>query len=208
MQLDWDERIAGVPMIHVRDFLKLTTQSINRDYLVELRGSQYEVGPLLDELLERGWIEEDERNTVRNTLAGNAVTQAKKLKRISRSEAERLLKEVLRAVDEINSDEVYAYDVTHLAVFGSYLTETDTLGDLDIAYELQPRWTPETAEEVSQRSITAFPPPKSADWMRRLGWPEEVVLKRIAVNKRVSLEKLSSVVSLGFPYRLLREPQV
>ncbi|MCJ7421550.1 hypothetical protein [Sphingomicrobium astaxanthinifaciens] len=203
MELDWDEIVAGVPTIQVRDFLKLTTQSVSRDYLIELRSSQYEVGSLLDELLARGWIEEDGRGVVRNTLAGNAVAQAKKLERISRNEAELLLQEVLEAVDEINGDDVYAYDVTHLAVFGSYLTETDTLSDLDIAYELRPRWTPKTAEEVSERSIRAFSPPKSADWMRRLGWPEEVVLEK-GQQARFAREAQQR----AFPWFSLREPQV
>jgi hypothetical protein len=92
-------------------------------------------------------------------------------------------------------------------VFGSYLSDADELGDLDIAYELRQRSTDATWDEVRARCFEAFPPPSSADFVRRLGWPEELVLKRLTVSSRVSLERLKDVQNLGFPYRMLLDEQ-
>lgn len=208
MRLNWVETVAGVPMLTVRDCLKNTRRPVGRDYFAGFLGDAYDAQAFMSELVERGWLEVTEFEAVQNTVVGNAVAQAKKLKPMSRARAEELLNKVLGAVDEINASGHHSYRVVRLAVFGSYLSESSDLGDLDIAYELEAVWTTETADEVWQRTLQAFPPPHSADWVRRLGWPEEVVLSKIAVSKRVSLEAFSTIETYGWPHRILRDTSV
>lgn len=202
--MNWEETVAGLPMLIVRDCLKKTRGAVSREYIADILTDQFNTNGLIKELLARGWIEQVDDNLFANTVEGNAVAQAKKLKPISRKNADELLRGVVDAVDEINSSSLYAYKISKLAVFGSYLSDCEDLGDLDLAYELEALWTPENVEEVRQKTLLNFPPPKSADWMRRLYWPEEVVLKKIAISDRLSLELLSTVEQYGWPYRILR----
>ncbi len=190
-------------MLAVRDCLKKTTMPVSQAYVAELIGEAFDADAFIAELVERGWWEITGKDTVENTLTGNAVARAKKLKPMPRVEAEELLKRVLEAVDEINTSSLHSYRVTRLAVFGSYLSDSSDLGDLDIAYELEGVWTTETWDEVRKRTLEAFPPPQSANKMRRLCWPEEVLLKKVALNKRVSLEAFSTLEMYGWPHKIL-----
>ena len=53
--------------------------------------------------------------------------------RINRAEADRLLAEFLLSVGEVNTHPDLLHWVTEVRVFGSYLTNSDDLGNIDIA---------------------------------------------------------------------------
>ena len=53
--------------------------------------------------------------------------------RINRAKAEKLLADFLRSVEEVNAHPDLLHWVTEVRVFGSYLTNSDDLGDIDIA---------------------------------------------------------------------------
>jgi predicted nucleotidyltransferase len=59
--------------------------------------------------------------------------------RINRAKAEKLLADFLRAVDEVNAHPDLLHWVTEVRVFGSYLTKSDDLGDIDIAIKKERR---------------------------------------------------------------------
>ncbi len=63
---------------------------------------------------------------------------------LSRKKAEELLNGVIERAKQINAspDSEYMHWVTKIAVFGSYLTDTEKLGDVDIAVEILGRWNP------------------------------------------------------------------
>src|SRR5258708_4948767 len=54
--------------------------------------------------------------------------------RITRQKAQHILGTLLKRVDEVNSDLLYSVAEVH--VFGSYLTSSDDLGDVDVAIRL------------------------------------------------------------------------
>ena len=58
---------------------------------------------------------------------------------VTRETADRLLDNLLTRAKEIDADPQYLYGISRLAVFGSYLTAKDKLGDIDIAVELGPK---------------------------------------------------------------------
>lgn len=68
----------------------------------------------------------------------------KKNIRLSRKKAEELLKGVIDRAKQINAspESEFIHRVTKIAVFGSYLTDKEKLGDLDIAVDIVCRWTP------------------------------------------------------------------
>jgi predicted nucleotidyltransferase len=64
---------------------------------------------------------------------------ARLVPRINRAEAEKLLAEFLRSVEEVNAHPDLLHWVTEVRVFGSYLTNSDDLGDIDIAIKKEKR---------------------------------------------------------------------
>ena len=59
--------------------------------------------------------------------------------RINRAKAEKLLADFLRSVEEVNAHPDLLHWVTEVRVFGSYLTNGDDLGDVEIAIKKERR---------------------------------------------------------------------
>ena len=208
MRLDWNERIAGFTMMEVRDAVRRLANDTQAPTVASVLGIAPDAAAaLVAELFNRGWIEDAGRGYVRTTVAGNAVAQAKKLKPISRAQADKLFEAVVTAASEVNDDERYAHSVTKLGVFGSYLGHAEELGDLDIACELAPRWQTGDASDynrVCARSNAAFPPTRRLGALELLLWPEQVVRAKLKVNSRVSLHALQEVTEgLKVPVRMV-----
>jgi predicted nucleotidyltransferase len=58
---------------------------------------------------------------------------------LQRTKAQEKLQALLARVKELNENAYYLYTVARLGVFGSYLTDKDLLGDLDVCLSLEPR---------------------------------------------------------------------
>ena len=103
---------------------------------------------LIKALLESNLIsgdvrESDGRMLYRVTDEGHAVGMKTLVPRMSRDKAETLLKEALERIAKVNADPELLLWVTEARVFGSYLTDTDDLGDLAIKLDRRPveNWT-------------------------------------------------------------------
>lgn len=73
-----------------------------------------------------------------NTIKGNALALASAAKPILRSTAERKINEFLERVKEVNRNDYYLYKIKKVVVFGSYLSDAEKLGDIDLAIEIVP----------------------------------------------------------------------
>lgn len=106
------------------------------------------------------------------------MTVKNKTKRMKRSTAERLLRELIGRVESIQDDDSLAYRVSDLVLFGSYLSDREDLGDLDVAVNIVRRFEgdEQLCIEEERREVTC---PKSADFVLRLFWPIEEVLRMI-----------------------------
>src|SRR3989442_8988969 len=95
-------------------------------------------------LLKLGFVERlpDTRREVlyTRTLAGSTFAQASAARPLQRATADRKLAEFLDRARQVNGDDHYLYRVKKVLVFGSYLTQADRIGDIDVAVELAPRW--------------------------------------------------------------------
>ena len=95
-------------------------------------------------LLEEGFIAvriEDLRYEL--TTKGRALAMAS-AKPIRRSTAERLVSDFLQRVEEVNNDANLLYWIDEVVVFGSFLTESEVLGDVDLGLLYTPRIEGET----------------------------------------------------------------
>jgi predicted nucleotidyltransferase len=89
-------------------------------------------------LLPQGYLRVDDRipGYFCLTSKGLALSSAT-LRAISRATAAKHLSELLRRVPEICGDPLHAYTVNAVMVFGSFLSEKQKLGDIDVAVHLE-----------------------------------------------------------------------
>ena len=64
---------------------------------------------------------------------------ARSVQRLNRAKADKLLTDFLRSVEEVNAHPGLLHWVTEVRVFGSYLTNSDDLGDIDIVIKKESR---------------------------------------------------------------------
>lgn len=114
---------------------------------------------------------------------------------LSRAEAAKLLQRVIDKAKLINSDpEQYACRVICLVVFGSYLTDKEVLGDLDIGVEIREL---HRSEESSRSDIRKFLMGGSTPRSRALA------ALRLQRPKQISIHLFDEVLRLDTPYQLV-----
>jgi hypothetical protein len=111
-----------------------------------------------------------------------AVVPPKKLRRMKRATAETMLAAVIERAKAINGNADLLCPVSELRVFGSYLTDSPSLGDLDIACRLvrRPNWT---AEAALARADLMIPP--MCGYIRRLTYYETEIKQILREPQRV-----------------------
>ena len=137
MRLDLTETFAGVPARRVRDALRRPNSRWVTPYwlarAVNYPGDQAE--DFVDALVSRGLVKRDEEeDVVKLTEQGIAFSQAS-LITVTRKTADRVLHEFLDRVRALNADQDAFYQVPEVVVFGSYLTNAERLGDVDLAIQ-------------------------------------------------------------------------
>ena len=120
----------------------------------------------------------DETVWYETTDKGQSLKLAGFTPRMNRAKAEALLNGVLERVEQINARDDLLHWVTEVRVFGSYLTDTDDLGDLDVAVKLQHRPFPDKEAIRAARSKLAGNR-QFRNILEALGFPEQFVLRLI-----------------------------
>jgi hypothetical protein len=96
---------------------------------------------LVEQLLKDGMIEVNARfSDCREQVAFQPAIRATHfVPRINRAKAEELLADFLQCVEEVNSHPDLLHWVTEVRVFGSYLNNSDNLGEIDLAIKTERR---------------------------------------------------------------------
>ena len=74
-----------------------------------------------------------------HTNPPSKVRAARSVQRLNRAKADKLLSDFLRSVEEVNTRPDLLHWVTEVRVFGSYLTNSDDLGEIDLAIKKEQR---------------------------------------------------------------------
>jgi predicted nucleotidyltransferase len=175
----WDDarnrnKIFGVPLPKVPDFASQTHS------LIEVL--------IARELICEDGCESDGRVVYRVTDEGHATGMKSLVPRMNRAAADALLQEVLERVAKINTDGSLLHHVTEVRVFGSYLTDSDDLGDLDLAIKLERKqvegsWV-KACQDLADKSG------KTLSFFQRLTFAETEVRRRIKNRvPRISLHE-------------------
>lgn len=136
-----EDRIAGAPAAAVIKLLKVLSQgeiSTRQALGISIKGLDVNVELLRRLVSEERLLQVDKKNTWTLTEKGFLYSKAQ-LTKIKRTTAAGIIKEIPSSADRINADDELAYRVERLAIFGSYLSDKDRIGDVDIAADLIPR---------------------------------------------------------------------
>jgi predicted nucleotidyltransferase len=145
MRIRPDDVIAGFPAKQIRKLLRQSTRSLSVDEATKVLGlNERSTLKLLNDLEKQGFIEKnafapDPNKNWKNTIKGGALSKALFSAPVSRRAAEQKLNEFMDRVEEVNEAGRFLYRVRKVVLFGSFLTESSTIGDLDIAIELVPK---------------------------------------------------------------------
>ena len=145
MQIRPDAVIAGFPAKQIRKLLRRSTLSLSVDEAAKVLGlAERRTLKLLNDLEKQGFIEKnafapDPTKNWKNTVKGGALSKALFSAPVSRRAAEQKLSEFMDRVREVNETSRFLYRVRKAVLFGSFLTGSSTVGDLDIAIELVPK---------------------------------------------------------------------
>lgn len=216
MRIDSKTQIAGHSSILVR---KLLRRSNGFEWSVGLaqevlRVTELEAERVLSELARLGFVQKTEVDGDgitwwQNTVQGNALMNATAASPIKRHTAERTLRDFLARVREVNSNAAYFYSVTYAVVFGSYLSDKETINDVDIAIELQHKeLDPERRKAADREKIRAaiHSGRRFGNILQELMWPRtEVWLKLKSRSRSLSLHELGDEAGVikGGPFQVV-----
>ncbi len=120
---------------------------------------------------------------------------------ISREKATQLLNQLVERAKTINSNNELVYFVESIKVFGSYLSDNDSLGDLDVGVKLTRRLESDEFTQQNQKRIElARANGRSfSNYLDEIAWPHtEVMLMLKARKKGLSLhnEEIDDVIRI------------
>jgi predicted nucleotidyltransferase len=148
MRIDLNDTISDIPVRRIRKMLKKSRVLSIESVREELEISEKQAADLLDELISRELIRPDsemaqhsETPYWRTTINGNAFAMAKAGKPIVRKSAEEIFTRFMERVREVCANPYYLYKVKTVVLFGSYLSDSSTMNDIDIAIEVVPKET-------------------------------------------------------------------
>ncbi len=216
MKIDAAERIAGVPLLEMRAFLRRYraaswTEALLREQLGltadgarALTGALVAAGYIAAADGRLPMVGDDLEGTAgrwQTTARGNALAAARTT-RVARAVAERHLRGLLARVEEVNRDARWLYRVRRVVLFGSYLDPAAaTLGDVDAAIELAWKGGDRSYHGVPMQAYLAQARAggrRFCTFLDQLAAPEEDVRKFLKGGSRIlSFHPLADLDALG-----------
>jgi len=191
IQINRGQSIAGMDAKALRDFLRKFYTGFDKDSMIrDLKLTARRAARVIHALLQEQYIEFDQTSTVRAMIIGQIFIKGTQLmrasaaKRITRGSARLALRAFMERVHEVNRDPRYLCKVTKVVVFGSYLTDSDRLGDVDLAVEMDYRvprdknlW--KVVQEYARDSGRQF-----STFLAEQAWPMREVKLALKARKR------------------------
>lgn len=146
---------------------------------------------LIEALVTDGLITEmDQRSDGCNyelTIKGMGLSMASAAKPIMRLTAERLVSEFLQRVEEVNNDSDLLLFVSEVVAFGSLLTASPTLSDIDLGVMYTEKFcrTHWTAQSRQRVAIAEANGRHFSGFFERLAWPQREIELRLRKGSKV-----------------------
>jgi len=151
MRIAADQKIGGYPALQIRQLMRETAgRSITLRYVREILSCTNSGAIRVLSQLRRGGYIEPMREYWEATTKGNALAMATAAAPLRRETAGRLIEDLVKRAHLLNADDNWAYRVTILVVFGSYVRGVERPNDVDVGCELRPRWSGERQRQLEQ----------------------------------------------------------
>lgn len=216
MRLAKGQQIAGRSAVEVRHLLRRgSAGNVGAEWtdafaasLLKISGE--EAAALHDELARLGFIEKARRGKRywQATATGSALCMASAAAPIKRARADEMVLGLIERVRDVNRNQTYLFWVTRLALFGSYLSDSPDVGDIDALFELTPRIADQ--EELSRRrneyaSKAAQAGRRFSNIVDYLCWPETEIKQILRARQRISLHEWREAEGLRKLGAVIRE---
>lgn len=203
MRIDADTVVAGVPALHLRElFCRWSPEAPEATIAARLGLLPEQAGKVLRALVAEGFITKKARGSSARelTIKGAALAQASAAPPLHRATVEAKLRELIARMVHVNASDDFLFGVEAAFVYGSYLRDTERLGDLDVSVTLF-RKEPDSSryQEAAQRLVRASGR-RFNRFLDRICWPQVHVLQH--------LKQRSRVFSLHQDEPLLDDPKV
>lgn len=208
MNLSPGQMIAGCPAMEIRSLMRRMRPyaGVTPKFVANvLKISDEQTEAVITQLVELGFMErvdlKDDRTWFTPTNLGISLSLASAAKRITRETAQATVAEFMRRVHLVNKRKKYFYSITAVLVYGSFLTENESLGDVDFAIELTPR-EPDQDKRFklirAKINIARSKGRRFANLTDEVSWPQTEVRLFLKNRKRsVSIHMLGELQDLG-----------
>jgi hypothetical protein len=202
MQINPKEILFGQPILKIREVVRRAMQEKLRDskqteITVKVAAIIQQPKPVAIQVIKQ-LIQEDYLiiNKVKygkeyyyeltDTEKGRRFGIATATPPISRQKANQLLLELIERAKAINTNSELVYYVERLKVFGSYLSDKDTMGDLDIGFKLSRRHKAGIFTKHNQQRIYMAKANgrRFINFTDELEWPRREVILLLKARKR------------------------
>lgn len=214
MRIDSDQKIAGLPATQIRHLTRrIGGRAVFASFVADvLEISEKEATSVLCQLRDEGYVESERHGKTECwglTVEGRALAMATAARPVKRSTAQRVLREFMARVHQVNRDDYHLYRVTKVVVFGSYLGSEPELGDLDLAIELQPKHFDRDQQLALERERTRTASENGRHFgnvIEQLFWPQQEVRQFLKARKRtISLHSTDDEILKSAPHEVLYE---
>jgi hypothetical protein len=158
-------------------------------------------------LLDEGYLEPHEpehkldKAKYQTSVKGRRLAAANLTPRFNRAKADNEVAALIARANEINTRDELVFFVHKITAFGSYLTESNDLGDIDLVAEVAPRREQHTDESHYRADNSG----KTLDFMASLNYGDNEVLQLLRARKsRLSFNR-HSTLKLETKFRVLFE---
>jgi predicted nucleotidyltransferase len=194
MKIDPNSEIHGIPAIVLRAALR---KNQFRNYTIRGFAELLEVGPkkalsILKRLESEGVVSHSAHDGWENTIKGNSLANASAASLISRSTAENALNALIGRASVVNSDARFAYVVSRITVFGSYLSDAPRISDVDVCIRLRRRYS-DSARQAAVEEEAKRRHPVFHSFLEDIGRPEREVWNLLKARSR------SLQIAVGIP---------
>jgi predicted nucleotidyltransferase len=208
--------IAGHTALLVRSFLRrFRASEIDVDAAArELNIDEHQAQEFLIAIETLGLIEAEAAHLQPSgrmysvTIKGNALASASAAKPIRRSTAEIALRHFITRLDQFDIRSEYVYRVVSAVLFGSMLSNSEHLADVDIAVELEPKIADEEKFGEwcdARRRLALKIGARFSNTMDREYWPQMEVFRALRARSRaLSLHEWNQIIRIpGVRYSVL-----
>jgi predicted nucleotidyltransferase len=210
MRIKRNEKIANIPIIKIRDYFReIRYVGIIKEKLgIYFNLNKKNTNLLINELIENELIEKTRKTGYQLAMKGDALCLARLVPPMNKEKADRIFKEFMQRVEEINSNNYYLDKIEKLLLFGSYLnSDKDDYGDIDIAIELKRKIENLDEYEKARRKRVREMKENGkyfSSFIDEVFFPEkEVKLKLKNKCQYISLHTVEDVISIGAKYKQL-----